>query len=198
MISRSAYLSLAGIVAFATATFAADAPAQAPDNAGVSVRADPTPAPNAGSLPDADRALSGNLLWAIPLKQLSDARERPIFSPTRRLPPAVVVDRPFVAPVAARVQPKPAERPALTLLGTIAGEGDGLALFMETNTQVVIRLRTGEAHQGWVLRSVHGRAAMLEKDNRTETVTLPDPGGHSAGEVPQTPQSPEVSRPERR
>ena len=94
--------------------------------------------------------------------------------------------------------PKPPEHPSLALLGTIAGEGDGLALFMETNTQVVIRLRTGEAHQGWVLRSVHGRAAMLEKDNRTETVTLPDPGGASPGEVLQTPQPPEGRRQPRR
>jgi hypothetical protein len=199
MISRSAYLSLAGIVAFATAaTFAARAPAQAPDNAGISVRADLAPAPTRESLPDADRALSGNPLWAIPLKQLTNTRERPIFSPTRRPPPAVVVDRPYVAPVAPRAQAKPVERPTLTLLGTIAGEGDGLALFMETTTQAVVRLRTGEAHQGWVLRSVHGRAAMLEKDNRTETVTLPDPGGHSPGEASPTPQPPAASRQPRR
>jgi hypothetical protein len=198
MISRPAYLSLSGIVALATAvTFAADAPAQAPDNAGISVRADLAPTPTQESLPDADRALSGNPLWAIPLKQLSNTGDRPIFSPSRRPPPAVV-DRPFVAPVAPRVQPKPPERPTLTLLGTIAGEGNGLALFMETTTQTVIRLRTGEAHEGWALRSVHGRAAMLEKDNRTETVTLPDPGGAPPGEAPRTPQSPEVRRPPRR
>jgi general secretion pathway protein N len=75
----------------------------------------------------------------------------------------------------------------LALLGTIAGEGEGLALFMETTSQNVVRLRTGEAHEGWVLRSVHGREAKLEKDNRTETVTLPDPGGGEAGETPDAP-----------
>jgi hypothetical protein len=199
MITRSAYLSLAGVVAFATAaTFAASAPAQEPDNAGISVRADLAPVPARG-LPEADRAISGNPLWAIPLKQLTNTRDRPIFSPSRRPPPPVAVNRPFVPPVAVRPPPKPPERPTLALLGTIAGEGDSLALFTETTTQEVVRLRTGEAHEGWVLRSVHGREAMLEKDNRTETVTLPDPGGAAAAEVPHIPPPLEgVRRPVRR
>ena len=170
MIPRFAPLLLCVIVALATAaTFAESAVAQAPDKAGTSVRADLlVPAPARGSLPDAERA--GNPLWAIPLNQLTSTRERPIFSPSRRPPPP------------------PPEHPSLALLGTIAGEGEGLALFMETTSQMVVRLRTGEAHEGWVLRSVHGREAQLEKDNRTETVTLPDPGGGEAGgEAPDVP-----------
>jgi general secretion pathway protein N len=200
MITRSAHLLLAGVVAFATAaTFAASAPAQAPDNAGISVRADLAPVPARESPPGADRAISGNPLWAIPLKQLTNTRDRPIFSPSRRPPPPVAVNRPFVPPVAVRAPPKPPERPTLTLLGTIAGEGDSLALFMETTTQEVVRLRTGEAHEGWVLRSVHGREAMLEKNSRTETVTLPDPGGAAPAEVPHIPPPLEgVRRPVRR
>jgi hypothetical protein len=196
MIPRFAPLLLAGIVALATAaTFAGSAVAQAPDKAGTSVRADLVPAPARGSLPDAERA--GNPLWAIPLNQLTSTRERPIFSPSRRPPPPVVVNRPFVPPPPPPPPPppKPPEHPSLELLGTIAGEGEGLALFMETTSQMVVRLRTGEAHEGWVLRSVHGREAKLEKDNRTETVTLPDPGGGEAGgEAPDVPR-PIVRRP---
>ena len=64
----------------------------------------------------------------------------------------------------------------LSLLGTIASDSAGVALFMEKSSQEVVRLRIGEAHQGWVLRAVHGREAMLEKDDRKETVTLPAPG----------------------
>jgi general secretion pathway protein N len=235
MIPRSARLSLAGIVAFATAaTFVASARAQAPYNpftdgpaaanpsagrpaatnsfpsagrpaptnpfvdgpatanpvtAGPAVTADLVPAPTRESLPDAKRVITGNPLWAIPLKQLNITRDRPIFTPSRRPPPAVV-DRPFVAPPVARAPPppRPPERPTLALLGTIAGESDGIALFMETTSQMVVRLRTGEAHEGWVLRSVHGREAQLEKGNRTETVTLPDPGSEAPPpEVPQLP-----------
>jgi hypothetical protein len=193
MIPRSAPLSLAGIVALATAaTFAGSAPAQAPDSAGTSVRADLVPTPARGSVPDAERA--GNPLWAIPLNQLSSTRERPIFSQSRRPPPPVVVNRPFVAPPPPPPPPpKPPERPSLALLGTIAGEGEGLALFMETTSQMVVRLRTGEAHEGWVLKSVRGREAQLEKDDRIETVTLPDPGGE-AGETPEAPEPPPIIR----
>jgi hypothetical protein len=78
-----------------------------------------------------------------------------------------------------RGHPPPPEPPSLTLLRTIAGEGEGLAMFMEPATQIVVRLRTGEAHQGWVLRSVRARYVLLEKDSRTESVSLPDPGSEA-------------------
>jgi len=198
MIPRRASLVLAGLVALATAvTFVGSAAAQAPGNAGTSVRADLAPAPALarGGVPDAERA--GNPLWAIPLNLLTNTRERPIFSPSRRPPPPVAVNRPFVPPPPPPPPPPPAppEHPSLALLGTIAGEGEGLALFMETTSQNVVRLRTGEAHEGWVLRSVHGREAKLEKNNRTETVTLPSPGGDEAGgETPEAPP-PVIRRP---
>ena len=61
-------------------------------------------------------------------------------------------------PVATKPPPEPL---MLSLLGTIAGDSAGVALFAEKGSQEVVRLRTGESHQGWVLRSVHGREAML-------------------------------------
>jgi hypothetical protein len=195
MIPRSTSLVLACIVALATAaTFVGSAVAQTPGSVGTSVTADLAPVPARGGVPDAERA--GNPLWAIPLNLLTNTRERPIFSPSRRPPPPVVVNRPFVPPPPPPPPPpQPPEHPSLALLGTIAGEGEGLALFMETTSQNVVRLRTGEAHEGWVLRSVHGREAKLEKNNRTETVTLPSPGGDEAGgETPEAPP-PVIRRP---
>jgi hypothetical protein len=128
------------------------------------VRADlgPTPRIKPG---EPDRAPpSGNPLWAIPLKDLDNTRERPIFSPSRRPPPPPVVEKPYVPPPPPPVVMKPPPEPLmLSLLGTIAGDTAGVALFMEKGSQEVVRLRTGEAHQGWVLRSVRGREAMLEK-----------------------------------
>jgi general secretion pathway protein N len=175
MISRSALQRLAGALVLAAAPLAATAIAQAPGTPGISVRADlgPTPRVKSG---EPDRApLSGNPLWAIPLKELSDTRDRPIFTPSRRPPPPAVVEKPYVPPP-PRVETKPPEQPlTLSLLGTIAGDSNGVGLFMEKTTQEVVRLRTGESHQGWVLRSVHGREAMLEKGDRKETVTLPTP-----------------------
>jgi hypothetical protein len=85
MIAPSALSRLIGALALASVPLVAGA--QAPDTPGVSVRADlgPTPRIKAG---EPERAPpSGNPLWAILLKDLSDTRERPIFTPSRRPPP---------------------------------------------------------------------------------------------------------------
>jgi hypothetical protein len=184
MASRSALGRLVAAV-LAAAPLAATAIAQASEPSGISVRADlgATPRIKPGDL---DRAPpSGNPLWAIPLKELGNTRDRPIFTPSRRPPPPPVVEKPYTPPPPPRVETKPPPEPLmLSLLGTIAGESDGVALFQEKNSQEVVRLRTGESHQGWVLRSVHGREAMLEKGDRKETVTLPKPGDGAAGAPP--------------
>jgi general secretion pathway protein N len=142
-----------------------------------------------------ERAQIGNPLWAIPLKQLSVTRERPIFSPSRRPPPPAVVNAPYVAPVAAR-PPKPAEpeRPQLSLVGTVASEREGIGVFVDHTTKNVVRLRTGEAHQGWILRSVEGREATLEKDRETAVLALPPPGSKEIGSITQPPASRENRR----
>jgi hypothetical protein len=183
MISRSALPRLIGALALAAVPLAATAIAQAPGTPGMSVRADlgPTPHLKPG---EPDRAPpSGNPLWAIPIKDLSETRDRPIFTPSRRPPPPAVVEKPYTPPPPPpRVETKPPPEPlALSLLGTIAGDSDGVALFMEKGSQEVVRLRTGESHQEWVLRSVQGRQAMLEKGDRQETVTLPTPADTAAG-----------------
>lgn len=69
--------------------------------------------PGARSAPAAElgRDLPANPLWAIPLKQLSNTRERPIFSPSRR-PPAVAGPPP---PAAVRVPPNLPVRRILNL-----------------------------------------------------------------------------------
>ena len=185
MIPRSALPRIAGALVVAAAPLAATAIAQAPDTPGISVRSDLGPAPHIKS-GELDRAPpSGNPLWAVPPTALSDTRDRPIFAPSRRPPPPPVVGKPYVPPPPPGVDTKPPPEPLmLSLLGTIAGDGHGVALFMEKNSQEVVRLRTGEAHQGWVLRSVHGREAMLEKGDRKETVTLPSPGDTAAAGMP--------------
>jgi len=122
---------------------------------------------------------SGNPLWALPLKQLSITRDRPLFSPSRRPPPPPTPT--FVAPVAVRqpVKPPEPERPAVSLLGTIIGTtaDDRIGVFLETSTQNIVRLRLGEDHQGWVLRLVKAREATLVKNGEQAVVLeLPPPG----------------------
>jgi len=66
-------------------------------------------------------------------------------------------------------------RPPLALLGAIAGETEGVAIFLDQTTKGTIRLKTGEGHLGWTLRSVKGREAILQKELKTAVFTIPNP-----------------------
>lgn len=128
----------------------------------------------------------GNPLWAVPLKALSATRERPIFSPSRRAPPPAVVGLPQ-EPVRPLVVQKPAqpERPLLALVGTVTGETEKIAVFVDETSKNVVRLKTGENHTGWILRSVNGREAVLQKDGETAVLALPRPDDQpGSGQVP--------------
>jgi general secretion pathway protein N len=142
-----------------------------------------TAAPPAPATPASERALSANPLWAMPLAQFAVTRDRPIFSPSRRPPPAAVA--PVVVPKFVAVpKPREPERPQLTLVGTIAGDEDGFGIFLDQSTKAVLRLKVGEDFQGWKLRSVQGRETALEKDQQVVTLALPQPGlGQVTGEA---------------
>jgi hypothetical protein len=144
----------------------------------------PRPAPEAATTESGGRKLPANPLWAIPLKQLSNTRERPIFSPSRRPPASAVVGPPPAPPV--RVPPKPAgpQSPELSLVGTVIGEKESIAVFIEDVTKNPVRLRTGDAHKGWTLRSVQGREATLEKDRESVNLSLPQPGLEQTASIP--------------
>jgi hypothetical protein len=133
--------------------------------------------------PVAERALSDNPLWGIPLTQLPVTRDRPIFSSSRRPPPPAVAPAAVAKVVAAPKSSEP-ERPQLSLIGTIVGDDEGFGIFLDQSTKVVLRLKVDENYQGWKLRSVQGREATLEKDQEVVTLPLPQPGaGQGAGEV---------------
>jgi hypothetical protein len=116
--------------------------------------------------------LAGNPLWAVPLSALTVTRERPLFSPSRRPPPAAVVAAPYVAPVEP-TQPQEPDHPLLTLVGTVAGETEGIAIFVDQATNDIVRLKTGQDFSGWRLLSIHGREVNFEKDSRSATLVLP-------------------------
>jgi len=123
---------------------------------------------------------TGNPLWAIPLSKLSATRDRPIFSPSRRPPPPAVIAAP-AAPPPKPPPPKPEpDHPALTLVGTVTGETDGIGIFKDEATSDIVRLKTGEGHDGWRLLSVHEREATFEKNSRSATVMLPPREGSDA------------------
>lgn len=122
----------------------------------------------------AQRALSDNPLWAVPLGRLTASRERPLFAPTRRPPAPAPVAMP--APVQAAPPPKPAEpeKPQLSLLGTIVGS-EKIGLFMDSASKSVVRLRAGENYKGWMLRAVERRQVELANGLDTAVLDIPPP-----------------------
>jgi general secretion pathway protein N len=138
---------------------------------------------SSGPVADAP-APSGNPLWSLPLSALPVTRARPIFSPSRRPPPPVVAAPYVPPPPAPPALPKPPgpDHPLLTLLGTLAGDGQGVGIFVNDVDKSTLRLRTGEDHEGWVLRSVRAGEALFEKGDRTARLALPPIG--SAGQAP--------------
>ena len=141
------------------------------------VMRDPVPdAPRSNGPARAERPVRGNPLWAIPLVSLNVTRERPIFLPSRRLPAPVVAAAPpppTPLPPPPRAEP---ERPRLALVGAVVGDVDAIAIFIDQGTSGIVRLRTGEHYSGWVLRSVQGRQATLEKGRERVLLALPAPG----------------------
>jgi general secretion pathway protein N len=125
---------------------------------------------------------SGNPLWAIPLESLIATRERPLFRPSRRAPIAT----PVIASPAPEPAPSPsikADPPQFALLGAVVGTAPtrDLAVLLDQTTQGVVRLRTGEGHSGWILRSVKRREATLEKDGESLLLALPVFAEHRSG-----------------
>jgi general secretion pathway protein N len=145
-----------------------------PDNGDLTVpnAASPAQLPAPIDVSSTDRAASGNPLWGISIETLHATRERPLFSPSRRPPAPPVVSAP-VAPVKVAAPPPPPAAPSLNLLGIVEGNGEAYAVFINTTTHDIVRLKTGEGEDGWVLRSVRGREAVVEKDDRTEVLELP-------------------------
>jgi general secretion pathway protein N len=122
-----------------------------------------------------DQVTPSNPLWAIPLNSLTKTRERPLFSPSRRPPAPAVVAVPRVAPPKIVARPVAPQRPNMQLIGTVISGGESIGVFLDQNSNVLVRLKTGEGHSGWILRSIKAREATLEKESQKETLRLPAP-----------------------
>lgn len=145
----------------------------APKPGGAAPLAIPAVAPPP-AVPAAERVLSGNPLWAIPLGRLTASRDRPLFARTRRPPPVAAVASPAPMPVMSRPKPVEPEKPELTLLGTIAGR-EKIGLFIDSASKTVVRLKAGENHKGWVLRAVRPRQVELAKGLDSAVLDVPPP-----------------------
>jgi general secretion pathway protein N len=124
----------------------------------------------------------GNPLWSGPLSVLTATQERPIFLASRR-PPQRAVAAPPREEVSVPVVQKEPDQPPLALIGSVVGDSDSIAVFLDRTNQKIVRLRQGEAHAGWMLASVQGREVTLKKADRTETLALKGPEATSGPPV---------------
>jgi general secretion pathway protein N len=138
------------------------------------------PVPGDPRLVATPREPRGNPLWSVPLKTLNATRERPIFLPSRRAPAPVIAGPPATVVVPPPPPPPPPEKPRLSLVGAIIGDTDSIAVFLDETTRNVVRLKTGENHNGWILQSVRGREATLQKGKESIVISLPVPAQRKA------------------
>jgi general secretion pathway protein N len=157
-----------------------------PDNTGVAKAADPG-APADGSHRDLG-AQDGNPLWRIPLSALAATRDRPLFSASRR-PPASEAQAPPAPPPPdpGPVAPGQPEQPDLKLIGTIIGPKATIAMVRDSGTQAVSRLREGESTSGWRLKTVKSRSIVVEKNDQSAILALPQPLDSSESQPGQNP-----------
>jgi hypothetical protein len=138
------------------------------------------PVPKDGGVAGAEGSVGphqrANPLWTIPLSALTATRDRPLFSLWRRPPPLAVeaAAPPPPAPDPAPSAPAQPERPALKLIGTIVSPSTSVAMLRDTATQAVTRLREGEVTSGWLLKAVKLRSVIVEKNEQSAILALPD------------------------
>ena len=130
------------------------------------------PSTRAATAP-ADRE-RGNPLWAIPIESLSATRDRPLFTPSRRPPEQPVALAPPPPPAAPPAAV--AARPVLVLMGTVVSTAGSIGIFTDQASGQIVRLKVGDAHGGWTLRSVGPRDVVMHGGADTVTLALPAPG----------------------
>ena len=114
------------------------------------------------------RAASKNPLAAQPLDLLSDTRDRPLFSPSRRSPAPP-------PPVIARAEPPPpVPRPDVVLLGVVTDENGPRVVVRSGSSDKVIRARLGEEIEGWQVAQIESRRLVLSHDARSVSFALFD------------------------
>lgn len=116
---------------------------------------------------DAAPALA-NPVAALSLEQLSATRERPLFSPIRRVPAA---PEPPPPPVAAAPEAPPPP-PTLTLFGIVMHPEGARALVRAAASNDLLRLRLGDMVDGWEVAEIGRTELVLRLGERVETVAL--------------------------
>jgi hypothetical protein len=110
------------------------------------------------------------------IEQLSDTRERPLFAPTRRKPPAEVVAAPAEAP-----PPPPPAPPKLALYG-IVQDGHGARAIVKLGAgedDKTLGLRVGDHVESWSVTAIDRTKLTLSLEERSVVFSLFDDNGPS-------------------
>jgi general secretion pathway protein N len=120
------------------------------------------PAPHTESPRDSAPPVSP--LAALPLERMSNTRDRPLFSPTRRPPPP--------PPVVAVAPPPPLPPPDVALLGVVMDGEDARAVVRTGPAAKILRVGIGDDIGGWKVGQIEARQLVLLLDGRTATFTM--------------------------
>jgi hypothetical protein len=103
-------------------------------------------------------------LAAQPLDRMSNTRDRPLFSPTRR-PPAP-------PPVVAAAPPPPPPPPDVALLGVVMDGEEARAVVRTGPAAKIQRVGIGDDIGGWKVGQIEARQLVLLLDGRTAKFTM--------------------------
>jgi hypothetical protein len=125
-------------------------------------------------------AVAGNPPTPTSLDRLSATRDRPLFSPSRRPPPAVEV-RSAPPPRAAAPQPPAAPQapPNLTFFGTFESN-DEVGAIVQVGNEKATTVRFGSYIEGWRVTEISRHRLALSLDDRTAVFSLFSPKGPGA------------------
>jgi hypothetical protein len=115
-----------------------------------------------------------NPLWSLPLARLTQTRDRPLFSPSRRPAPKATAVSDETAPVARDESAR--APPPFALIGTVMSGDDQIAILFDKSVNAAVRLHVGASTSGWSLSAVSARSAVLRRGAASTTLTLPAPG----------------------
>jgi general secretion pathway protein N len=120
------------------------------------------PAPSGGGETPPLAALPDQPSYAMaPVEDFSMVLERPLFSPTRRPPPAGTV---------AAVTSEPELQ--LTLVGVIISSEEQIAIVRLQDASRFVRLSVGDSFQGWMLDSIEPSRITFRRGDVEEHIEL--------------------------
>jgi hypothetical protein len=119
------------------------------------------------------KPINPNPLSSLTLENLSATRSLPLFTPSRTAPAvaATPLESEPVAieePVVDQDQPPP----PLQLVGIVLTDTTQTALLLDSTSQEIHRLSSGDEYEGWSLTIVDGRSVEFRSGDRVEGLTM--------------------------